>query len=166
MGAAKPSFSWARADQDTACQGDKAVSQFDTPLESHGSTSDHFAWMRTVMGLQRTLMAAVRTAISLIGFGFTVAQFFERLQLKTPEGARLLGPNGPRNFGLILIAAGILSMAIFTWQFDRTASYMRRPPYAGLAVGRPSEQYAASYIIAATVILIGVAAFASVFLRL
>lgn len=43
------------------------------------TVGNHFAWMRTMLGLQRTLMAAVRTAVSLIGFGFTVAQFFEKM---------------------------------------------------------------------------------------
>ena len=31
------------------------------------------------MSLERTLMSWVRTAISLIGFGFTIVQFFERV---------------------------------------------------------------------------------------
>jgi putative membrane protein len=45
------------------------------PFDVQPSVNNHFAWLRTVMGLERTLMAAVRTSMSLIGFGFTVAQF-------------------------------------------------------------------------------------------
>jgi putative membrane protein len=43
------------------------------------TTSDsHFSWVRTRLSVERTLMAAVRTSLALIGFGFTIVQFFER----------------------------------------------------------------------------------------
>jgi len=44
------------------------------------SVSNNFAWLRTRMALERTLIAWVRTGIALIGFGFTIVQFFQRLQ--------------------------------------------------------------------------------------
>ena len=53
------------------------------------SIGNHFAWIRTVLALQRTLMAAVRTSVSLIGFGFTVAQFFEKFRSKVPAEMRV-----------------------------------------------------------------------------
>ena len=37
----------------------------------------HFSWLRTRMSAERTLMSWVRTAISLIGFGFTIFQFLD-----------------------------------------------------------------------------------------
>ena len=44
------------------------------------ATADtHFAWVRTRLALERTMMAGLRTATALIGFGFTIVQFFERL---------------------------------------------------------------------------------------
>ena len=43
------------------------------------NVATHFAWLRTRMAAERTLEAWVRTAISLIGFGFTIVKFFERL---------------------------------------------------------------------------------------
>ena len=44
------------------------------------TTSDsHFSWLRTRLSIERTLMSWVRTSVSLIGFGFTIVQFFERL---------------------------------------------------------------------------------------
>ena len=39
----------------------------------------HFAWLNTRLALESTMMAWVRTATTLIGFGFTIVQFFERL---------------------------------------------------------------------------------------
>ena len=43
----------------------------------------HFAWLRTRMSMERTLMSWVRTATALIGFGFTIFQFLYRFN-KTP----------------------------------------------------------------------------------
>jgi putative membrane protein len=142
------------------------MSELNMPGGFHGSVSDHFAWLRTVMALQRSLMAAVRTSTSLIGFGFTVAQFFQRMQSRVPEEFRLLGTNGPRDFGLILIAAGVISMVIYTSLFDQTARYLRSAPFDEIAGRRAPALAGASYTIAFTVMLIGVAAFVSVFIRL
>ena len=36
----------------------------------------HFAWLRTRASVERTLMSWIRTAVSLIGFGFAIVQFF------------------------------------------------------------------------------------------
>jgi putative membrane protein len=142
------------------------MSELSTPVEFHGSVSDHFAWLRTIMALQRSLMAAVRTSMSMIGFGFTVAQFFQRMQSKTPEQFRIVGPNGPRDFGLILIAAGVISMAIYASLFRQTARYLRSAPFDEIAGRRAPTLPGVSYLIAFTVMLIGVAAFVSVFVRL
>jgi putative membrane protein len=107
-------------------------------------------------------MAAVRTGVSLIGFGFTVAQFFERLQGNVPASARLAGPEAARNLGLLLIAAGVVSVATFTWDYHRSITYMQKD-FAAIAItGRVRTS---SYATAFVVMLIGVAAFVSVFAR-
>src|SRR6187402_409328 len=111
----------------------------DAPAESRfnvqPSVVNHFAWARTLFGLQRTLMAAVRTSVSLIGFGFTVAQFFEHLQRDVPENLRVMGTGAPRTLGVMLIATGIVSLAIFTWQYRRAVQYLRSAEFASLATG-------------------------------
>jgi putative membrane protein len=125
------------------------------------SVSNHFAWMRTQLGLQRTLMAAVRTAVSLIGFGFTVAQFFQRMQGNQMVGSAEL----PRNLGLVLIAAGVLSLAAFTWQYRESNLYMSSDEFKAIAGRAKRPMHGSTYLVAFAVMFIGVAAFASVFLH-
>ena len=38
------------------------------------------SFQRTRMSADRTLMSVIRTSLSLISFGFTIAQFFEKLK--------------------------------------------------------------------------------------
>jgi len=134
-------------------------------LEVQPTVSNHFSWMRTQMGLERTLMAGVRTAVSLIGFGFTVAQFFQRMQGDGPAGLHQLGPEAPRNLGLVLIAAGVLSLAVFTWQYHRANVYLRGDPFSAIAGVGGRKAHTSTYLVAFVVMLIGVAAFGSVFMR-
>ena len=42
-------------------------------------TETHFSWLRTRLSVERTLMSWVRTATALIGFGFTIFQFFDKM---------------------------------------------------------------------------------------
>lgn len=135
------------------------------PFEVKPEVSNHFAWMRTQMGLQRTLMAAVRTSVSLIGFGFTVAQFFEKVLGGTPESLRHLSVEAPRNLGLVLIAAGVLSLAVFTWEYHLTRSYLFSGPFTAIAAESGLRMRSPTYAVSFAVMLIGIAAFGSVLLR-
>jgi hypothetical protein len=73
--------------------------------------------MRTQMGLQRTLLASARTAVSLIGFGFTVAQFFQKLVSSVPEDVRRLGAEAPR-FPRIVSRLGPCQGPVRSWPFQ------------------------------------------------
>jgi putative membrane protein len=142
------------------------MGSFDFFKDARPGMSDYFSWMRTAMAMQRTLMAAARTSVSLIGFGFTVAQFFERMQRMAPESARITNPGAPRNLGLILIAAGVINMAIFIWQFHRSANAMRSSPFEAMGGASAPALLSASYMISIAVTLIGLVAFFSVFAHL
>jgi putative membrane protein len=138
----------------------------DVRFDVEPSVSNHFSWVNTVLSLQRTLMSAARTAVSLIGFGFTVAQFFEKVQGDVPEHLRLLRQESPRNFGLALIGAGVISLAVYTWQYSRAVRNLYSGVFAPLAgdMGRPL--LSPVYIVAGAVLVIGVAAFLTIYMRL
>ena len=64
---------------------------------------------RTVMSADRTLMAWTRTSLSLISFGFTIYKVLLYMQ-EEGKPLALRNPNGPRNFGLALMAIGVISL--------------------------------------------------------
>jgi putative membrane protein len=66
------------------------------------------AFQRTRMAEDRTLMAVIRTSLSLIGFGFTIYQFFERLR----EENVITKAAAPRHFGLALVALGVVMLLL------------------------------------------------------
>ena len=135
------------------------------PFEVRADIGNHFAWIRTQLALQNTLMAAVRTSVSLIGFGFTVAQFFQHLVANAPEEVRSLRAEVPRNLGLVLIAAGVFSLALFTFQYHRASAYMRSGELEELAGPYKKPLRTSIYVVSFAVMFIGVAAFVSVWFR-
>jgi putative membrane protein len=134
-------------------------------FEAEPNVGNHFAWLRTVFGLQRTLMAAVRTSVSLIGFGFTVAQFFERLQDKVPQSLRLAGLDTARDLGLLLIGTGVVSLVVFTWQYKRALDYLRSGAFEAIAAISKKPMHQPTYVVCLVVMVIGTAAFVSVLFR-
>jgi len=66
------------------------------------------SFQRTRMSADRTLMSVIRTSLSLISFGFTIFQFFQKMQ----ESEVLSGTHAARNFGKTLVFIGI-GMLIF-----------------------------------------------------
>ena len=67
---------------------------------------------RNFMAAERTLMAWIRTSLSLISFGFTVGKFFDYLAAEKGRPmrgfvVRMLGPDG---IGMALVALGTFAL--------------------------------------------------------
>lgn len=71
---------------------------------------------RTAMAADRTLMAWTRTSLSMISFGFTVYKFMQYLR-EEGEAALIRTERGAQNFGLTLIAVGIVVLLIACIQY-------------------------------------------------
>lgn len=128
-----------------------------------GDPRSHFAWIRTRMAAERTLMAWLRTAVSMIGFGFTIVQFFARMQdVAGVKEAR--HPEGPRYVGLALIAAGTVALLISAWQYHAMMKYLWSDTYRAIAPEKrgTTPTYAISLLMAC----IGLVAFVGILLRL
>ncbi len=74
--------------------------------------STRLAIERTRVAYDRTIMAWIRTATSLITFGFTIYKYFQIQRVAPPSEALI----GPREFSLILISMGLVSLGIAVWQ--------------------------------------------------
>jgi putative membrane protein len=102
------------------------------PYKVNATADSHFAWLRTRLAVERTMMAWVRTAVALIGFGFTIVQFFERLGgMKDVEIAAR--PQAPRYLGLALIGSGIGALLISLWQYRQVIAHLRSENFRVLA---------------------------------
>jgi hypothetical protein len=77
--------------------------------DTEPKVADMLALDRTRMAAERTLMAWLRTALSMISFGFTIDTFLNMLQEQSPVS--VLRPQAPRNVGLTLIGIGTGSVA-------------------------------------------------------
>jgi putative membrane protein len=128
------------------------------------TAESNFAWLRTRLALERTLMAWVRTAISLIGFGFAVVEIFNRLAAM-PNVAPAMRPEMPRYVGLALIAAGVLGLVFSCWQYLWVSRYLWSPQFRPIAGLREGPMQTPGLAIAIALTIIGSLAFVAVLLR-
>jgi len=133
------------------------------PFEVEPNAGNHLAWMNAILGLQRTLMAAERTAVTLIAFGFTVAQVFRSMQPLVPPRFLILGPHVPRSVGLLMIATGVGSLALFTWQYLRAVAYLGGEPFSAVSLRIEAPLHQLTCGAAYAIMLLGLLGFASVF---
>ena len=101
-------------------------------FEVRPTADTHFGWLRTRLSVERTLMSCLRTAVSLIGFGFTIVQFFERLP-NMPGVNPAYFPEAPYYLGLGLIFCGILALLVSIWQYHWRLRYLWSGSFATVA---------------------------------
>jgi putative membrane protein len=154
----------ARTDSLPSVSGSPIAGPITDRFEVRATASDHFAWLRTRASLERTMMSWIRTAVSLIGFGFTIVQFFARLQ-ELPGVNPALHPAAPRYLGLALIGSGIVALVISVWQYHWTIRYLWSGSFAKLAGMKNEGMQTPLYAITFALILIGLFAFGTVMLR-
>lgn len=124
----------------------------------------HFSWMRTRMSIERTMLSWLRTATALIGFGFTIVQFFDRM--KSMKGTRPpLFPDMPLYFGLALILCGVVSLLISLWQYRSTIGYLRQPAFAALTPAKHDQHQTPTSALAILLAVLGAATFTALLLR-
>ena len=129
-------------------------------------TSDsHFGWIRTRLSIERTMMSWIRTATALIGFGFAIVQFFERLE-QMPGARPAAYPDAPRDLGLSLISCGVLALLVAVVQYLWIIRYLWDGSFAPIAGPTREGVQAPVIVIAVLLIGIGVFAFFAVLLRL
>jgi putative membrane protein len=134
-------------------------------FEVKATVSDHFSWLRTRLSIERTMMSWVRTATALIGFGFTIVQFFARIE-ETPGAAPAYFPHAPRYLGLSLIFCGVMALVISIWEYHWGLRYLWSGNFTVIAGVTPEGKATPLLAVAIVLALIGIFAFFAVLLRL
>ena len=120
------------------------------------------SFQRTRMSADRTLMSVIRTSLSLISFGFTIAQFFQKLK----ESEVVTSAHEPRIFGMALVwlgigmlVAGIIYHVQFMAGLRRTRAAMK-----GHDLVHGESPFPVSLTLIAAIVLLGIGIAAIAFL--
>jgi putative membrane protein len=119
-------------------------------------TGTKLAFERTRLAAERNMMAWIRTATSLISFGFTVYKFFQ-----FEEGKRTPAATGfvlsPRVFALLMIGTGLVALLLSTIEHRRYIRLLATEP-------GPTRPTVAG-TLAAMIAVMGLAAFCAALFR-
>lgn len=141
---------------------DSPTTQNANRFEVRTTSDSHFGWVRTRLSLERTMMSWLRTATALIGFGFAIVQYINRL----PAGHPAYLPSAPEYLGLALISCGIVALVISIWQYQWTVRYLWGEPFASIAGMTKEGKKSPVVAVAILLIFVGLFAFFAVLLRL
>lgn len=114
--------------------------------------TDQLAIDRTRLAAERSLMAWIRTALSMIAFGFTLYKFLQALHAQSP--VPIPRPNAPRNVGLLLVGIGTFAVLVAAVQHWR---YVRK-----LSPGQPGWCWDLGILVAILIGALGILIFASI----
>ena len=117
--------------------------------------NDLLAIDRTRLAAERSLMAWVRTSLSMITFGFTIYKFLQFIRQQS--GVPLPRPQAPRNLGLALIGIGTFALIAACIQHR---NYVRK-----LGAVQPQKPWDLAFIVACLIGFLGLLVFVSIFLR-
>lgn len=131
-------------------------------FEVRVTTADHFAWVRTRLAVERTMMAYMRTSVSLIAFGFTIFQFIDRIHQVRGDEVRY--PFAAWYLGLALIFCGVAAAVFSLVDYRRQINYLWSGTYAAVAGERREPSLNSLYLITGVLIVIGIFAFGAVLL--
>ena len=126
--------------------------------ENPPKLADILAMERNRMAADRTLMGWIRTALSMIGFGFTIYKFLESFSAKEGgSGIGVLTQHSPRTVGFTLVSLGVFALVIAGLQHWQ---YVKR-----LRPDQPYRPWDLGMVVAALIGLLGLAMIVSIILR-
>lgn len=116
--------------------------------------STQLAFARTHNSYETTMMSWIRTATSLITFGFSIYKFFQIEATIEKQRNYLIGP---REFAIALVCIGLLSLVLATIE-NRQNIRALGAQYAG-------KQGSLSVLVAALISILGVLALLAMIFR-
>ena len=125
----------------------------------------HFSWLRTRLSTERTLMSWVRTGTAMIGFGFTIFQFFEGLNSDQEVNPALVDINWSRTVSLALVAVGTLAVFVALREYRITIRYLWSPEFRDIAGVGERPAWTPATMVATLLVLIGIVTLVSLIIR-
>jgi len=116
--------------------------------------SRQFEFERMYNSYENNMMSWIRTATSLITFGFSIYKFFQIDQASRPQQNRLIGP---REFAFALVSIGLFSLVLATLE-NRQKIRTLGAQYAG-------KQHSLPVLVAALISILGVLALLAMIFR-
>ncbi len=135
----------------------KELSADATPRADAGNK---LALQNMVLAYERTMLSWVRTATSLISFGFSIQQFFRATRIANAASDRLIGP---AELGSVMTVIGLVALflAIIGQRVAMRDLGLRYP----VAAGYPPIPRSHARILAALIALLGLSALLVRFVR-
>jgi putative membrane protein len=121
-------------------------------------TNTRLSVERTDLAADRTLMAWIRTAFSMISFGFTIGKFFQYLNEQAKRPPQL---GGGRMLAVVLITLGLFSLLVGVWEYHRTIARVET-----LVGGPRPVRPRPVLLIAVLVALVALLAYVGMFFRI
>jgi putative membrane protein len=119
-----------------------------------GVSTNELVFEQTALSHDTTLTAWLRTAISLMSFGFTIYEFFQESSATEAARYRLLTP---RLVGLVMICFGLLSLLLAHIEHRKAIKKIRK--------SYPNLQKSGSALLSSLVLLFGVTLFLAALFR-
>jgi len=110
--------------------------------------------IRTIMAADRTLMAWIRTSLSMLSFGFTIYKFLQTIA----SNGNMEHPNSPQQVGLFLTGLGVAAVVLGTISYWVTLRDLQK--VEKFSFGRPV------LLLALIMSVAGVASFVSIATKL
>jgi putative membrane protein len=118
------------------------------------SVSARFDLERTRIAYENLMMSWIRTATSLITFGFSIYKFFQIEGQGNGHANRLISP---RTFALVLVAIGLSALALATMEYRQNMRIVRAQ--------YPKSPRSLSGVVAALISLLGIGALLAMIFR-
>jgi putative membrane protein len=124
----------------------------------------HFAWLRTRLAVERTMMAYMRTAVALIGFGFAIVQYLSNLH-RMPGEAPPRFPDAAFYLGLALIFCGIMASVVSIREYRWMLRYLSEGSFTPIARASKEGIRTPLYAMSIVLVFIGLFTFFAVLLN-
>jgi putative membrane protein len=118
-------------------------------------TATELDFARTRNSYEQTMMSWIRTATSLITFGFSIYKFF---QIEGPAAHTVRNYLiGPREFSLMLVSIGMVSLVLATFDYRRSIRL--------LGARYPGASHSLAIVVAGLMSVLGILALLAMIFR-